>query len=160
MDTCTIGVILKTMPILTAVFSIIIACVALKFNYDTHTKQTLNLYIQRCNDATKDDGMEASRECIGTVITCCWKACKYIENYSPPIFLRYIDFRSSCEQKEELKNYFWDLLPFSVWEEIIKKEKLSEFMQKENSLDRDKDVLAVQYRSIIESFSKQIKSAG
>ena len=159
-DTNIMDSIIKTMSIITAVCGFIVACAALKFNYDIHTRQTLNLYIQRCNDITKDNGLYPSRESIGTVITSCCKACEYIEKYSPPIFLRYITFRKLATQKTELTNYLWDLLPFSIWEEIIHKDKLTEYLSNADTLDKDKRVLEGQYKGLYDFFSNQIKSAG
>ncbi|QAV45426.1 hypothetical protein [Pantoea agglomerans] len=148
------------MTIIVALCSLILACASLKFNYDLQTRQTLNLYIQRCNDATKDNVLKSSRESLGTVITSCCKAHEYIKSYSPPLFLRYVSLKKLETQKTELKNYMWDLLPFAVWEEIIHKEKLAEFLENNGNSVRDKRVLVNQYKDLSRDFSDQIKSAG
>jgi len=131
MASCILAIVLKFFALMTPLVSVYIAYTVFKFNNDVHAKQTINLFVQRCNDATKDGGLSATKESLGTVITSCLKACEYIERHKQPLAWMYW---KKCKEnyRIELKDHLWNLLPFYVWEEIIYRKKISELSQAEH----------------------------
>lgn len=159
MALCILAIVIKFFAVMAPLLSVCIAYTVFKFNHDVHAKQTINLFVQRCNDATKDGGLSATKESLGTVITSCLKACEYIERHKQPLAWMYT---KKCKQnyRLELKNYLWNLLPFYVWEEIIFRRKLEELRTTEHGITELSDLLNVQYNDLSISLCEQIKKHG
>lgn len=159
MVSCVLAIVLKFFTLITPLLGIYIAYTVFKFNHDVHAKQTINLFVQRCNDEIKDGGLSATKESLGTVITSCLKACEYIERYEQPFaWIR----ANKCKEKYriELKDHLWNLLPFYVWEEIIYQKKIKELSQTEHGIPELIGTLNVQYYNLSISLCDQIKKHG
>lgn len=159
MASCILAIVLKSIPLVTPLLGFYIAYTVFKFNHDVHAKQTINLFVQRCNDATKDGGLSATKESLSTVITSCLKACEYIERHKQPLAWMYT---KKCKEnyRVELKDHLWNLLPFYVWEEIIYRKKISELSQAEHGIPEEINTLNVQYNDLSISLCEQIKKHG